>query len=150
MKTNIFTTFFVVMFMLAGHAMAAENQISTGIFSNKAVSGYDTVSYFTQGKAVKGSSEHITQWKGADWLFSSAANLEKFKSNPEKYAPQYGGYCAWAVAHDTLASSDPEQWHIENGKLYLNYDKSIKSKWLPRRGELIPSANRKFSSLIGE
>ena len=126
----------------------ATDPIYTSTFSNKAVGGYDTVSYFTKDAPVKGSKEFKTEWKGAEWLFSSQENLEKFKATPEQYAPQYGGYCAWAVAHDNFVKGDPEVWNITDGKLYLNYNKKIAESWKPRREELIPVADKKYQSEI--
>lgn len=147
---KILATFMAVMalFFVAPGQAKADPPISTGTFSNTAVSGYDTVSYFTPGGPVKGSKEFQTEWNGADWRFSSQENLDKFKANPEQYAPQYGGYCAWAVAHGNTVKSDPLQYHIEDGKLYLNYNKKIKDQWLPRRAELIPVADKEFPQLI--
>lgn len=136
-------------FTLINPAQAAD-QIYTGLFNNKAVGGYDTVAYHTVGKPVKGSKEFKTEYKGANWFFSSQENLDLFTANPEKYAPQYGGYCAWAAAHDTLAKGDPKHWHIEDGKLYLNYDKKTHSLWLPRRAELVPVADEAFTELLKE
>ncbi|MCC4798331.1 YHS domain protein [Enterovibrio norvegicus] len=107
----------------------ASDDIYTGFFSNKAVSGYDTVS-FHDGNPVEGKSSFKTEYKGADWLFSSQANLDKFLADPDKYAPQYGGYCAWAIAEkDDLAPGDPDHWKVVDGKLYLNYDNDIQNKW---------------------
>jgi len=127
----------------------ADDEIYTSTFSSKAVSGYDTVSYFQgDGVPVKGSENFQTEWKGADWYFSSQANLDLFKASPNKYAPQYGGYCAWAAAHGTLAKGDPNIYLVENGKLYLNLNQSIADKWLPRRDELISTANQKYPALI--
>ncbi|MBY0356331.1 MAG: YHS domain-containing protein [Rickettsiales bacterium] len=109
----------------------AADVIYTGTFSDKAVSGYDTVAYFTDGKPVKGSDKFSTKYKGAVWQFASQAHLDAFKAAPEKYAPQYGGYCAYAIAaKNSLVSSDPEAWKIVDGKLYLNYDKDIQAEWV--------------------
>lgn len=94
-----------------------------------AVAGYDPVAYFTDGKAVEGSSEFSTEWKGATWRFASAAHRDRFKAEPDAYAPQYGGYCAWAVSQNKTASIDPQAWKIVDGKLYLNYDKDVQAKW---------------------
>jgi YHS domain-containing protein len=94
-----------------------------------AISGYDPVAYFTDGKPVEGSSDFTTEWKGATWRFASAAHRDAFVAAPDKYAPQYGSYCAWAVAHDKTASVDPEAWKIVDGKLYLNYSKDIQKQW---------------------
>ncbi len=93
-----------------------------------AIHGYDTIAYFTENKPVKGNSEHTFEWKGAKWQFASAENLDKFKSNPEKYTPQYGGFCAYAIADGTV-DIDPQAWKIVDGKLYLNYSKDVQKKW---------------------
>ena len=133
----------MIAFIFAGSAAQAgdEAPIYTGTFSNKAVGGYDTVSYFTEDAPVKGKKDIKTMWRGAHWYFATQENLELFQADPEKYAPQYGGYCAWAVAHDSLVKGNPKIWNITDGKLYLNYDKSIADKWTPRKDELIETAN---------
>lgn len=94
-----------------------------------AVRGTDVVAYFTQGKPVRGSSEFATQWKGAEWRFSSAEHLAAFEANPEAYAPQYGGWCAWAVSQNYTAATIPEAWTIYEGKLYLNANRSVRRTW---------------------
>ena len=109
----------------------AEDNIYTGYFGNTALSGYDAVSYFEKGKAEKGSKKFILEHAGVNWQFSSEAHLNLFKLSPEKYMPQYGGFCAWAVAEKkTRASGDPEYWKIVDDKLYLNYDKKVQMNWL--------------------
>ncbi|MDJ0945438.1 MAG: YHS domain-containing (seleno)protein [Kiloniellales bacterium] len=107
----------------------AKDPIYTGTFSSLAVSGYDPVAYFTQGKPVEGRRDLEYEWRGATWRFADAANLTAFKADPEAYAPQYGGYCAWAVAQGYTASTDPEAWRIVDGKLYLNYSRSVQKTW---------------------
>jgi len=109
--------------------LAAKDKIFTGTFSNLAVSGYDPVAYFQEGKPVTGSDRFTVTWNGTTWRFASAANRDKFPADPDKFAPQYGGYCAWAVSQGYTASSDPEACHVTNGKLYLNYSKSLQSQW---------------------
>jgi YHS domain-containing protein len=94
-----------------------------------AISGYDPVAYFTLGTPTPGSSELSAEWMGATWLFATAANRDAFRADPQRYAPQYGGYCAWAVANGKTASIDPEAWKIVDGKLYLNYSRDIQKKW---------------------
>ncbi len=108
---------------------AAADPVSTGTFGNLAVSGYDPVAYFAQGKPVEGRSVLEYEWNDATWRFSSAENLAAFKASPEAYAPQYGGYCAWAVSQGYTAKSDPDAWRIVDGKLYLNYSKDIQKRW---------------------
>jgi len=126
----------------------AEPLIYTAFFSDQALSGYDTVAYFREGKPVKGSDDFSTEYKDAQWLFKSQANLDAFLLSPDSYAPQYGGYCAWAVAHDNTAKGDPQQWHITEGKLYLNYDANIRSKWLKDKDALIITADKKWPSIL--
>lgn len=94
-----------------------------------ALRGYDAVAYFTEGKAEQGTSEFSHTWGGATWHFASAANRDLFAQAPTKYAPQYGGYCSWAVSHGYTANGDPEAWKIVDGKLYLNYNLKVKEKW---------------------
>ncbi len=114
---------------LPGAVMAARPPVYTAPFSDVAAGGYDVVAYFTLGRPVKGDAKFATQWKGATWRFSTAAHLAKFKASPAAYAPQYGGYCAWAVANGYTAKGDPLQWKIVGGRLYLNYDAGIQARW---------------------
>lgn len=110
-------------------SLAAKDEIYTSTFSSLAVSGYDPVAYFTDGRPVKGDRSYMLEWKEATWRFASSANRDAFQADPEKYAPQYGGYCAWAVAQGYTASTDPEAWNIVDGKLYLNYSKNVQNQW---------------------
>lgn len=126
----------------------ATDPIYTGVFSNKAASGFDVVAYFTDGRAIKGKRSYTTRYQGADWHFSSAAHLTLFQSEPTKYAPQYGGYCAWAVAQGNLASSEPEQWTIVEGKLYLNYNKSVNKKWSKNIANFIKTADQNWPNVL--
>ena len=113
----------------APRAARAESDPVFSDWRGRAIRGYDPVAYFTEGKPVKGSSDFETEWKGATWRFASAANREAFLADPEKYAPQYGGYCAWAVSQGQTAPIEPEQWSIVDGKLYLNYNADVQAKW---------------------
>lgn len=109
-------------------ASAAVEPINKNIFGT-ALKSYDAVAYFKESRPVKGRDEFRHDWMGAKWYFASAANRDEFARNPEKYAPQFGGYCAWAVAQGYTASIDPEAWRIVDGKLYLNYSKDVQKKW---------------------
>ena len=105
-------------------------QSSPKFFGAKlAVGGYDTVAYHKQGKPVIGTDEFTYAWKDATWRFSSKENLDEFVAAPDKYAPRYGGYCAFAVAHNGLSPGSPLHWKIVDGKLYLNIDGSVQTKW---------------------
>ncbi len=116
-------------------------------FLGKAAEGYDVVSYFLDGKAVEGSGDHVFTWKDVEWRFSSQEHKDLFAANPEKYAPQYGGYCAYAVSKGYTASVDPEAWSIVDGKLYLNYSKSVQSTWEADIPGYINSANSNWPKI---
>ena len=136
-------------------ALAAKpvNTLKNSFFASQtdtAINGYDSVAYFTKSAPVKGLDAHTYEWKGAKWKFSNQANLELFKNNPEKYAPQYGGYCAYGVATDSLVKVDPDQFTIHEGKLYLNYDASIQKDWLKDIPGYIKKADAKFQSLLAK
>lgn len=94
-----------------------------------ALSGYDAVAYFSDRKPIQGRPEFATQWGGARWQFASAANRDAFVKGPERYAPQYGGYCAYAVSKGYTASADPMLWRVVEDKLYVSYSKSAQSLW---------------------
>lgn len=98
-------------------------------FTKVALSGYDPVSYFTPAGPTKGDARYATTLKGVEYRFASADNLARFRTNPNAYLPQYGGYCAWAVAGGYTAKSDPLAWKIVGGKLYLNYDQNVQKRW---------------------
>lgn len=104
---------------------------SARVYSNDgiAVDGTDVIAYFTEGRPVTGNAAHSVNWMGADWHFASAANRDAFAADPDAYAPQYGGYCAWAVAQGYTASTVPEAWKIVDGKLYLNFSRRIQRRW---------------------
>jgi YHS domain-containing protein len=106
---------------------AAGDQINASSWSG-AIEGYDPVAYFEQGQPVEGG-DYEYAWMDATWYFASAENRDKFAADPEKYAPQYGGYCAWAVSQGYTAKIDPQAWSIVDGKLYLNYSKGVQSQW---------------------
>jgi len=115
-----------------------------------ALSGYDAVAYFREGKPIEGSGEHELEYLGATWRFASAENLALFRATPEKFAPQYGGYCAWAVSQGHTASGDPQFWKVVGGKLYLNYDADVQKKWLADIPGFIELADRNWPAVLGQ
>ncbi|MCR9940406.1 YHS domain-containing (seleno)protein [Vibrio owensii] len=119
-------------------------------FFGKAIRGYDPVAYFTQSKPVKGDSDFTYRWNDAKWYFSSAENRDAFVKNPEKFAPQYGGYCAWAVSKGYTAKIDPNAWNIHDGKLYLNYSKSVQASWQQDIPGNIASGDKNWPKLLAE
>jgi hypothetical protein len=101
----------------------AQDLVNTGYFGDVAIKGYDPVAYFTDNRAEQGSQKYSYKWLDAIWYFTSAEHRDLFKSNPLKYAPQYGGYCADGVSFGTITTNiDPKAWRIIDGKLYLSYD----------------------------
>lgn len=94
-----------------------------------AIDGSDAVAYFTEGKPVPGSADHSLMWQGTTWHFASAENRDMFEADPMAYAPQYGGYCAYAVSQGYTASTVPDAWTIHEGKLYLNFSRRVRRIW---------------------
>lgn len=110
----------------------ATNTAGTGEFYGKdgvAVSGYDPVAYFKEGRPVKGSPQHNAEYRGSVFHFSSQAHRDDFAADPAKYAPQYDGFCAFGVASGYKAATDPTAFTIVRGKLYLNYNKDVQDQW---------------------
>ncbi|MCH9853865.1 MAG: YHS domain-containing protein [Alphaproteobacteria bacterium] len=144
LKLRIFILLSLFLSASVAHALDPVYKSSSG----KGAGGYDVVAYFDQSQPVKGDSDYQTQWNGADWLFSSAENLKKFTANPEKYAPQYGGYCAWAVSQNYTARGSPKHWNIVDDKLYLNYNGSVKLTWQRNARKNIVSGNKNWPNLL--
>ena len=132
--------------LLTQPAAAAEPPVyaTNGI----AINGYDPVAYFTESKAVEGSSAHTSEWEGATLQFASAENKAVFDADPEKYAPKYGGYCAYAVSKGYIATTDPDAWSIHEDRLYLNYSKSVRALWAARRRHHIRNADANWPSVL--
>jgi YHS domain-containing protein len=99
------------------------------------------VAYFKENKPVKGDANITYTWKGAEWQFASAANREAFQKNPEKYAPQYGGYCAFGLAGGYKAPTQADAWSIVDGRLYLNYNAEVQKSWSEKKDEFIKKAD---------
>ena len=128
----------------------AAKPIYSGGRDRAAIRGYDPVAYFTENKPVKGSSDFSLEYNGAKWLFSSKENLETFKGNYEKYTPQYGGYCAYAVSAGSTASIKPEYFTIHDNKLYLNYSKSVHKKWSKDKDDYIKQADTNWPIILAK
>jgi len=127
-------------------AFAAESPIfATG---DGAIRGYDPVAYFTLGKPTQGNDQFTSSWQGATFKFASAANLELFKADPAAYAPQYGGYCAYAVAKGATAGTVPDAWTIVEGKLYLNYSLAVQQRWRKDVAGHIKAADRNWPAVL--
>ena len=113
-----------------------------------AIAGADPVAYFTEKAYVPGSADYTYDWQGATWQFSNAENRDLFAKNPEQYAPEYGGFCAWAVAaKNSLVPVDPNAWSVVDGKLYLNANQKVKESWLKDVPGFITKANENWPGL---
>ena len=138
----------LMLIIAAPVAWGAKGEINTTLIGKKAIKGYDPVAYFTDGKPVEGKKEFTYEWKGAKWFFASAEHRDQFKADPDKYAPRYGGYCAYAVAMGKTADIDPKAWKIVDGRLYLNYDQDIQKKWQADIPGFIEKANRNWPGVL--
>lgn len=114
---------------------------------NGAIDGYDPVAFFTDSAAVKGEKSLSTEWNGATWCFSTAEHLETFKASPEKYAPQYGGYCAYGTADGHLSPTEAETWTVRDGKLYFNYNMKVKELWSQDIPSYLEKADKNWPQL---
>jgi len=140
---------FTALLLLAPLALAL-SPVNKSKLSSLAIQGYDPVSYFTDAKATKGQKTFEYEYQGAKWRFSSKQNLDQFKADPEAYAPQFGGYCAWAVSQGYTANIDPKAWKVLEGKLYLNYNQSVQAKWEKDAETLIVKGNENWPKLLEE
>ena len=114
-----------------------------------AIDGTDPVAYFTQGEPVAGDPAIFSEWNGARVLFSSAEHKAMFDADPEKYAPAYGGYCAYALSEGYIASTVPEAWTIHEGRLFLNYSKRVRSRWLEDKESRIERGDANWPEVLG-
>lgn len=125
---------------------AAEAQVNRN-GGEAAIGGYDPVAYFTDHRAVRGSAEHAHEWQGARWLFASEEHRALFAASPARYAPAYGGYCAYATSQGRLVRIDPEAWSIVAGRLFLNYSLDIRTRWSADRDRYIHDADERWPEL---
>ncbi len=130
-------------------ARAAEARVYTGLVAGTGAAGYDVVAYFSEGRAVRGVRDFEASHDGARWLFSTAANRDAFIANPQRYAPQYGGYCAYAVSQGYTAKGDPNQWTIDGGRLYLNFNRAVKTLWRRDIPGYVSAANANWPGVLG-
>lgn len=113
-----------------------------------AIRGYDPVAYFNVRKPVEGLAEQALMWKGAEWRFASAENLATFEADPDRWAPRYGGYCAYAVANGYTAKTEANAWSVHRGKLYLNYNRTIRARWAVSKDRFIEQGDANWPSVL--
>jgi hypothetical protein len=149
-RTHAGSALVATLALLGWSAVAgAGSSINTGYFGGVAIEGYDTVAYFTEGEALKGSEAFAYDWLGATWLFASAEHRDLFAADPVTYAPQYGGHCALGTAFgESTANIDPEAWTIVDGKLYLQYSKGGREQWERDRAARIAAADQKWPEVV--
>lgn len=147
-KVRNIGTLLVSITLLALTGAASAESIYTEFFSDKALSGYDAVAFFTENKPVKGKKQYRVDYLDSQWYFSSAEHKALFELDPDKYRPQYGGYCAWAIAaKNAKAPGNVKYWTIVEAKLYLNYNKDVQKLWLQDVPGFIATANRNWPAL---
>ncbi len=137
------------LFVAAATLVLAQSKVDPIDHDSKgiAIRGYDPVAYFMDSKPMKGDSKFTHSWGGATWQFTSAAHRDRFAQSPEKYAPQYGGYCAYAVSEGHTAEIDPNAWKVLDGKLYLNYSLDVREKWQKEQADRIMKADKNWPML---
>ena len=139
----------ILSLILCGMALYAVN-VSAGEFFEQngvAIDGYDPVAYFDEQRPVKGVPEFRTEFRGSTFQFRSAAHRDAFDANPTKYAPHYGGYCAYGMAKGYKAKIDPEAFSVVHGTLYLNYSESVRTRWLSDVPGYIQQANANWPTV---
>lgn len=142
---------FALVLILFGSLLACKKSLVPPVNKTPdglAIKGYDPVAYVTQGKPIPGLAGEEFVWKGARWRFASAEHRAMFRLDPEKYAPQYGGYCAYAVSQGKTADIDPTAWTIVNNKLYLNLNKDVQDLWERDRDAHIRNADENWPDLL--
>lgn len=132
---------------LAASPALAEPPARVNAEGGVAIRGTDPVAYFTEGRPILGRAEFTHAWAGATWRFASTENRDRFAADPERYAPAYGGFCAYAAARNYTASVDPQAWRIVEGRLFLNYDLSIRDRWARNIPAEIANADRNWPAL---
>lgn len=138
---------FAFIFLLAACSSSPKKGAEIFQKDGAAIGGYDPVAFFTENKPVQGSPAIHLNWKEAEWRFSSQANLDSFQRSPEKYAPQYGGYCAFGTAEGHKAPTEADTWTVIDGKLYFNYNQEVKQLWDKDRKGFIVKADENWEKI---
>ena len=149
MKKLILFTFTMLISLISLMSFTAYANEPVYTAKGAAIKGYDAVSYFTQSEPAKGVADFSYEYKGATWRFASAENLDLFKSNPEKYAPQYNGYCAYAMgSYGKKVKVDPKIYTIRDDKLYLNFNKKIGKQFNENIEQYIVDGDKNWENIL--
>jgi YHS domain-containing protein len=148
MKSLLFTALALSVFLACARTepLSPVNVTRDGV----AIKGYDPLSYFTDKRPTQGSAQFEYVWNGATWRFESAAHRNLFQTDPEKYSPKYGGYCAYAVSQGKTADIDPDAWTVFEGRLYLNLNKEVRTLWEKDMKEYIRKADENWPGVLGK
>lgn len=139
----------VIFFLFSCFLIIQVSGQQPGVFApgGTAIDGYDVVAFFTESKPVKGTGMYSHKYQDATWLFSNKENLEAFTSMPAKYAPQYGGWCAYGISQGHKSPTQPGTWTIVDGKLYFNYNNKVKQLWIKDQAHLIEVADQEWPKI---
>ena len=146
LKKIITTSAATLALSLSAASFAADIDINAN-GNDLAIQGYDPVAYFTQEKPTIGSNDFTATYKNAIYLFSSEQNRDLFRASPAKYAPQFGGFCAFGVTKGRKFDTDPTAWRVVDGKLYLNLNKDVQKVWLENVPGYITNANQTWPTI---
>ena len=138
---SLIAIFTIALISLSACSREPDSSVTVNI-TEIAINGYDPVSYFNESKPSRGTEEYVFVWNNAKYQFSCKENLELFKNNPARYAPQYDGYCAFAMSRGDYSRIDPEAYAIVDDKLYLTFDRDIRNTWLYDKENYIKKADR--------
>jgi YHS domain-containing protein len=135
--------------VLLGLLVAAPAMAGDAVFMKDgiAIRGYDAVAYQTEGRAIRGEDRYSIDWHGAAWHFASPENKALFAAEPERWSPQFGGFCAWAMSQGFKAATNPEVFRVVDGRLYLIYSKTTLERWEPEMRTLVPLAEANWTRL---
>jgi YHS domain-containing protein len=148
----VYKTIFSLLFILSAVSCARTTAVTPVNTTTEgvAIKGYDPVAYFPQNKPAQGSAEFEYSWNGAKWRFANAEHRDLFRADPERYAPRYGGYCAYAVNQGKTADIDPEPWTVFERRLYLNLNKEVRGLWEKDIREYIRKADENWPRMLGK
>ncbi|MBX7141495.1 MAG: YHS domain protein [Chitinophagales bacterium] len=136
---------FLCLLLIPAFSLAQKPEVFS--VSDQAIRGFDPVAYFTEGYPAEGLKQFHYRWNNSNWYFSSEKNLKLFIADPEKFAPQYGGWCAYGMAKGYKAKTEPDAWSIVGGKLYLNYSTGIRDEWNKKQSEYISAADKNWPTV---
>jgi YHS domain-containing protein len=143
---------FIYLLLFTTSLTGVAQKLSGNTFSTKngAIDGYDVVAYFTDTKPTLGNEKFAVEWNNATWYFATVEHKNIFKADPQKYAPQFGGFCSYGVSKGYKVKIDPQAWDIQDGKLYLNYDLEVQKIWRKDKPNYVQKAIANWDKIKAE